>query len=240
MGQEARTTVYSEDDTYTGVLPRSISINSRSSTGAKRYRITRVPLDIESFEKYCFTTIGQGPCICYAQNCATSHQGAVIGVKRGELLVAKGPTTVFGEPRINAAFLSEALLSEWITKTLPLEEWEKKFRSASYVASEGDVSVTAADVEVQQSFAERAEAYKTPKSKRKRESLELPAAIGISPYKRQTIGEEDFSEKDPEETLQLLIDTILGLDAGLDQTSSAVVRLFKVFDENVRIQDLGA
>jgi hypothetical protein len=47
-------------------------------------------------------------------------------------------------------------------------------------------TVTAAGMEAQQNFAAKADAYRTPKTKRKRQSLEVPAAIGISPYKRQS------------------------------------------------------
>jgi hypothetical protein len=53
--------------------------------------------------------------------------------------------------------------------------------------------------------------------------LELPVATGISPYKRQTVGEEDLSKIDPKDTLQLIIETIVGIDSGLNQTSSAAV-----------------
>jgi hypothetical protein len=67
-------------------------------------------MDIEIFSTFCFMTIGQGPCVCLTKNCGTAHQGAIVKVKRGELLVSKNPTTVFGEPRIDASVLSDELM----------------------------------------------------------------------------------------------------------------------------------
>jgi hypothetical protein len=147
-------------------------------------------MDIESFSTFCFTTIGQGPCVCLAKNCGRAHQGAIVKVKRGELLVSKNPTTVFGEPRIDASVLSDELMEEWMTKSLTLEDWESVFRSA--VAASEEQSKVTSTMEAKQNFAAKADAYRTPKTKRKRKSLEVPAAIGITPYKRQARGEIDF------------------------------------------------
>jgi hypothetical protein len=96
-----------------------------------------------------------------------SHQGAIVRVKRGELVVSKNPTTVFGEPRIEASFLSHGLMEEWMTKSLTLEDWEVLFWSAT-AAGEEESEVTAAGMEAQQNFAAKADAYKIPKTKRKR------------------------------------------------------------------------
>jgi hypothetical protein len=140
-------------------------------------------MDIEIFSTFCFTTIGQIPCVCFAKNCGRAHQGAIVQVKRGELLVSKNPTTVFGEPRINASFLSNELMEECMTNSLTLEDWGSMFRSA-VAAGEEQSEVTAAGMEAQQNFAAKAGAYRTPKTKRKRKSLvEGPATIGITPYK---------------------------------------------------------
>jgi hypothetical protein len=56
-------------------MPRSISVLSptASSGETRRYQILRVPMDIDTFGTFCFTTIGQGPCMCFAKNCGTSH-----------------------------------------------------------------------------------------------------------------------------------------------------------------------
>ena len=117
-----------EDEPAPRGMPRSISVLSPASTGeTRRYRILRVPMDIDTFGTLCFTTIGQGRCVCFAKNCGTSHQGAIVRVKRGELVVSKNPTTVFGEPRINASFLIDGLMEEWMTKSLTLEDWEALF-----------------------------------------------------------------------------------------------------------------
>jgi hypothetical protein len=212
-----------------GRMPSSISLLSPASLGETRqYRILRVPMDIEIFSTFCFTTIGQGPCVCLAKNCGTAHQGAIVKVKRGELLVSKNPTTVFGEPRIDASILSDELMEEWMTNSLTLEDWESVFRSA-LAASEEQSKVTAAVMEAQQNFAAKADAYRNPKTKRKRKSLEVPATIGITPYKRQARGEEDFVGLDQESTTQLIVEMVLGSDSGLDQTCSALVKLLEDF-----------
>jgi hypothetical protein len=194
-------------------------------------------MDIGTFGTLCFTTIGQGPCVRFAKDCGTSHQGAIVRVKRGELVVSKNPTTVFGEPRIDASFLSDGLMEEWMTKSLTLEDWEAFFRSA-IAAGEEETEVTAAGTEAQQNFAAKADAYRTPKTKRKRQSLEAPAAIGISPYKRQSRGEEDFVSLDQASTLNLVVEFVLGLDSGLDQTCSAFVQLLEDFEESTSGHDL--
>ncbi len=96
-------------------------------------------------------------------------------------MVSKNPTTVFGEPRIDASVLSDELMEEWMTKSLTLEDWESVFRSA-LAASEEQSKVTAAGMEAQQNFASKANAYRTPKTKPKRKYLEVTAAIRIPPY----------------------------------------------------------
>jgi hypothetical protein len=95
-------------------------------------------------------------------------------------------------------------------------------------------------MEAQQNVAAKADAYKTPKTERKRKSLEVPAAIGISPLKRQSRGEEDFVGLDQESTLNLVVELVLGLDSGLDQTCSALVQLLEDFDESTSGHNLTA
>jgi hypothetical protein len=127
LGQP-RTVNSLEDKPAPRGMPRSISVLSPASSGETRqYQILRVPMDIDTFGTLCFTAIGQGPCVCFAKNCGTSHQGEIVRVKRGELVVSKNPTTVFGEPRIEASFLSHGLMEEWMTKSLTLEDWEVLF-----------------------------------------------------------------------------------------------------------------
>lgn len=125
--------VHLEDNSMASVLPRSISINFRTS---KQYGITIIVSDIKSFGQHCFTTIiVHSPCICYTRNCGVTHKDAVMGVKQGDLIEVK-----LG---INTALLSEALLSKEITQTLMLEEWEVKFRSVASVG-EDQLAVTLA------------------------------------------------------------------------------------------------
>ncbi len=144
---------------------------------------------------------------------------------------------MFSEPIIAADLLSEEVLSEWFPLSLTIEDWTTRFRSAASVGAR-QAEVTPLALQAQQDFASRAESFQTPNVKRKRESLELPAAIGISPYKRKSRGEEDFAEKDLEETLQHLVELVLGFGGGLDETSSALVKLLIDFHKNASVQEL--
>jgi hypothetical protein len=114
-----------------------ISTNSTASLAGstKRYRMVHIPSDIDIFGEICFTTIGQGPCVCFTRNCGVSHQGSVVRFRRGELCVSKTPTTVFSEPIIAADLLSEEVLSEWFTLSLTIEDWTTRFRSAASVGA---------------------------------------------------------------------------------------------------------
>jgi hypothetical protein len=95
-------------------------------------------------------------------------------------------------------------------------------------------------MEAQQNFAAKTNAYRTPKTKPKRKSLEVPPAIGITPYKRQARGEEDFVGLDQESTTQLIVEMVLGLDSGLDQTCSALIKLLEDFDDSSSMHDMTA
>eukprot|EP00978_Attheya_sp_CCMP212_P044792 scaffold322866_cov28-Attheya_sp.AAC.1 len=59
---------------------------------SKRYRVVQIALDPGIFGRYCFTTIGQGPCVCVAVDCETSHQGGKLknAIEAGDLMVLKG------------------------------------------------------------------------------------------------------------------------------------------------------
>ncbi len=128
MGQPRTVNSLEDEPAAPRGMPSSILMLSPASSGeTRRYRILRVPMDIEIFSTFCFTTIGQGPCVCFAKSCGTAHQGAIVRVKRGELLVSKNPTTVFGEPRIDASFLGDELMEESMTKSLTLDNWESMF-----------------------------------------------------------------------------------------------------------------
>ena len=113
------------------------------------------------------------------------------------------------------------------------------FQSA-VAAGEEQAEFTAAGMEAQQNFASKADAYRTPKTKRKRKSLEVPVAIGITPYKRQARGEEAFDGLDQESTMQLFVEMVLGLDSGLDQICSALVKLLDDFDDSTSTHDMTA
>lgn len=63
------------------------------------------------------------------------------------------------------------------------------------MAGEGELSVTAARVQIQQKSTGIAEAYKTPKTKGKRELLELPVAICISLTRDKVWGRKTSPKK---------------------------------------------
>jgi hypothetical protein len=111
---------------------------------------------------------------------------------------------------------------------------------SAVAAGEEQSKVTAAGMEAQQNFAAKADAYRTPKTKRKRKCLEVPATIGITPYKWQARGEEDFDGLDQESTIQLVVEMVLGLDSGLDQTCSALVKLLDEFNDSTSMHDMRA
>jgi hypothetical protein len=81
-----------------------------------------------------------------------------------------------------------------------------------------------------------------PRQNRKRKSLEVPAAIGITPYKRQQArGEEAFAGLDQESTMYLVVEMVLGLlDSDLDQTSLALVKLLDDVDDSTSMHDMTA
>jgi hypothetical protein len=68
LGQP-RTVNSLEDEPVPRGMPRSISVLFPASSGEiRRYPILRVPMNIDTFGTLCFTTIGQGPCVCFAKN----------------------------------------------------------------------------------------------------------------------------------------------------------------------------
>jgi hypothetical protein len=97
MGQP-RTVNSLEDTPAPRGMPSSISLSSPASSGeTRRYLILHVSMDIEIFSTFCFTTIGRVPYMYFAKKCGTAHQGAIVKVKRGELLVSKNPTRQYLE-----------------------------------------------------------------------------------------------------------------------------------------------
>jgi hypothetical protein len=58
------------------------------------------------------------------------------------------------------------------------------------------------------------------------------------PYKCQARGEEDFTNKNPKEILQSMVDWVWGLDGGLGKTCTALPKLFVNFNDSVSIQEI--
>jgi hypothetical protein len=58
------------------------------------------------------------------------------------------------------------------------------------------------------------------------------------PYKWQARRVEYFTNKEPKDILQSMVDLILRLDGGLDKTCAALPKLFVDFNESLSIQEI--
>eukprot|EP00978_Attheya_sp_CCMP212_P024756 scaffold78365_cov59-Attheya_sp.AAC.1 len=80
----------------------------------KRFRVVHISQRESEYGLYCFTTIGQGPCVCVGVNCGINHQGSrVESIPPGTLLVLKGGNAAFLELRIASERLSPEVVVSW-------------------------------------------------------------------------------------------------------------------------------
>jgi hypothetical protein len=157
-------------------IPRAVSVRSVSKS-TKKHKLYKVPDLGSGYEESCFRLIGQGQTFCTARNCTTTHQGAVYGVRPGWLFVSKAHTTAFSDPGISKQQLTAELLVDWDVKSAGLTEWTRLFLLASQLTEDGPAS--AAAMEAQDDFAQKAEAFRTP-SRGKRKAVDK----GKSPTQR--------------------------------------------------------
>jgi hypothetical protein len=203
------------------------------SRSIKKHKLYKVPDLGSGYEESCFRFIGQGQTFCTARNCTTTHQGAVFGARPGWLFVTKSHTAAFADPGISKTHLTADLVVEWDSKSAGLSEWTRLFLLASQVTHDGPAS--AAALEAQDDFAQKAEAFQTP-SRVKRKAVDegkSPIVLHVSPYKRQ------FTKTDAEGKPEMASDDeafekLLAMDHGLEHMSRSVVDLYFDYSEHTK------
>jgi hypothetical protein len=159
--------------------------------------------------------------------CSINHQGGILPVKPGDLVVTKLLGKVaFESPRVSSNALDDAVLGDWITMQETLTSWTNKFGQAKE-AVEAGVMVDLKALESKMEEELKAASFKTPRAKRGLlSSKTTPLGIGISPYTKILSGEESFSDITAEERArEKMQDVILSLDAGLEEISAYSVML---------------
>jgi hypothetical protein len=217
-------------------IPRAVSVRS-ASRSIKKHKLYKVPDLGSGYEESCFRLIGQGQTFCTARNCTTTHQGAVYGVRPGWLFVSKAHTAAFSDPGISKQQLTAELLVEWDVKSAGLTEWTRLFLLASQLKEDGPAS--AAAMEAQDDFAQRAEAFRTP-SRVKRKAVDegkSPIVLHVSPYKRQ-FTKTDADGKPEMASDDEVFEKLLNLDHGLEHTSRSVVDLYADYGEHAKESNL--
>jgi hypothetical protein len=203
-------TVVSQDRSHR--IPSSVSAKAPAEAPGKRFKLFRAPQDERGFGKMCRSLIGQGTTFCTAKNCNTSHQGQELNAAPGELFVAKTPTSAFADPRAHFMDLTPELWLDWNNRSYTLEEWSRLFMLVNNRDDE-EGPTSAAGLEAQATFADKAEARRTP-AKRKAEDLD-DSWMNTSPYKRQ-IG-----------------DDVLEVPSALGQESEEVLRVLMNLDQGL-------
>jgi hypothetical protein len=237
---EIDSTMYGQPETVNSVqdVDSVAFVRGKRSIPTKKYKVFKVPDYGEGFEESCFSLIGQGTTFCTARRCQTAHQGgSVCDAVPGDLYVLKGGTTGFADPKTSIQKLSPELLVSWNSKANSLEEWSRLFMLVEDSVEHGPAS--AAILEAKETFADRAEAHRTP-GKRKAVSVESPYALRMSPYRRQLMERQPADEEDPfsldsEEALEIL----RKLDDGLEKTTSALLVFTSEYEEAAKDEHLG-
>jgi hypothetical protein len=185
-----------------------------------------MPTDVEKFMVRCRSRIGRGRTFCLLRNCNINHQGGLVAVKPGELVVAKVLGKVaFESPRLSSNALDDSVVGEWITTQEPLTVWNNKFGQAREAESIGEI-VNLQVLEVRIEEENKAAAFKTPRAKRGlMSSKSTPAGIGISPYIKALSGDESFADISDERAQEKMKDVILRMDAGLEEISTYAMML---------------
>jgi hypothetical protein len=216
----------------------------------KRFRVVHISQRAEEYGLYCFTTIGQGPCVCVGVNCVINHQGArVESIPPGTLLVLKGGNAAFLEPRIASERLSPEVVVSWVSLSKTLDSWNKHFALVDSVgldqvedaaAGIDAKPATHADIEAKEEFARQAHNFRTPLRKRKGAVFEETPTLGYSPYKRANIPmAEVFEAGSPEEMKQKVKFIFERMEDGLFDTSEVLLRLLVDYDTTVKTMALG-
>jgi hypothetical protein len=192
----------------------------------RKYPIFMLPTDLGSLMAICRSRIGKGRTFCLVQNCTTNHQGGLVSVKPGDIVVAKVPGRIaFETPRISSTNLDNSVVGEWISLQHTLTNWTNQFGQAQDVEEIGQ-TVDLKLLEIRIEDERKAVLFKTPRRKRGTMiSEKTPAGIGISPYAKMLSGDESFADISEGKAQEKIRDVILRLDSALEELSAYSVML---------------
>jgi hypothetical protein len=222
--------------------PRSVHVSSMSleqvispvesmsdPPSSKRYRVVQIALDPGIFGRYCFTTIGQGPCVCVAVDCETSHQGGKLknAIEPGDLMVLKGGTSAFHEPRIPGSALSQEVTSSWLGDSRSLKRWNSAFAVAISVELMEDEEperkpATHAAISAKEEFAEQAKSFRTP-VKRKMAVMDEIAFLAFTPHKKQALATDTLVGLSDDDMIAKVISFFNNVDTSLADTAEILM-----------------
>jgi hypothetical protein len=136
----------------------------------------------------------------------------------------KSPTSAFVDPSLAPGILEPDLLAQWKSQASTLDEWCRLFVLASSSSSQED-SAYKATLEAEKLFATRAEAFRTPATKRKRRSVEFANALNLSPYHRVLTEGEALGDplRSTSESEPRVVKVLHELDSGLETTRAALL-----------------
>jgi hypothetical protein len=206
------------------LFPDSVGITGQP----KKYPLYRMPTNIEDLMAICRARIGRSHTFCLAKICTTNHQGGLVVVKPGDLVVEKlSGKIAFENPRISSKILDDSVIGEWISTQETLTNWTNKFGQAAEFEDSGEI-VGLKLLEVRMEEEIKAAAFKTPRAKRGLlQSNTTPVGIGISPYTKTLSGDESFADISDARVTEKMKDVILRLDSGLEEVSAYSVLLGK-------------
>jgi hypothetical protein len=201
---------------------------------SKWYAIIRTPLDVGNLIAICQSRIGRGLTFCLLKNCSINHQGGLVTVKPGDLVVVKTIGKVaFESPRISSSTLDDSIIGKWITTQDMLTSWTNKFGQATEVQDSGEI-VDLKNLEVRIEEELKAATFKTPTAKRGLLSSKTTLiGIGIPPYTKILWGEELFVDVSDAIAQDKMKDVILKLDSGLEELSAYSVMLRQDVEKEV-------
>jgi hypothetical protein len=131
----------------------------------KKYPLFMLPTDLGALMGICRSRIGKSRTFCLVKNCATNHQGGLVAVKPGDIVVAKTSGRIaFETPRISSANLDDSVVGKWISIQDTLTQWTNKFGQAQDISEVG-VPVDLKVFELKVEDERKAASFKTPRGK---------------------------------------------------------------------------
>jgi hypothetical protein len=144
----------------------------------------------------------------------------------------KSPASGFVDPSLAPSILEPELLAQWRSQASTLDGWCRLFVLASSPSSQEEPA-SKATLEAEELFATRAEAFRTPATKRKQRPAGFASALNLSPYHRvltegEALGDplRSTSEREPR-----VIEVLHELDSGLETTSAAFLSLMNTLGQ---------